>query len=86
MNPGYTSIRDTRSKVVDARIEPASFLREGPKGVSYRVDRSVHEPGHHEVMGFPDLRQKRERKGPTATCKGSTSATSSMTDVWGVIR
>ena len=49
VNPGYTSIRDDRSKVVDARIEPASFLRDGPEGVSYRVDRSVHEAGHHEV-------------------------------------
>jgi hypothetical protein len=49
VNPGYTSIRDGRSKVVDASIEPASLLRDGPEGVSYRVDRSVHEAGHHEV-------------------------------------
>ena len=49
VNPGYTSIRDGRSKVVDARVEPASFLRDGPEGVSYRIDRSVHEAGHHEV-------------------------------------
>ena len=27
------------------------------------------------TMRFPDLRQKRERKGPTATCKRSNVAT-----------
>ena len=31
----------------------ASFLWNGPEGVSYRVDRGVHEPGHHEVPGPP---------------------------------
>ena len=27
----------------------ASSLRGGSEGVSYRVDRGVHKPGHHEV-------------------------------------
>ncbi len=36
------------------------------------------------TMRFPDLRQKSERKGPTATSRWTTPTTHTMTDVWGV--
>ena len=42
----------TNSFPILARVALAldtSCLRDGPEGVPYRVDRSVHEPGHHEV-------------------------------------
>jgi hypothetical protein len=61
---------------------PPPFYGTDPRAFRNESIVACTKPG---TIRFPDLRQKRERKGPTATCKGSTSATPSMADVWGVI-